>query len=383
MTTLTLRGLTWNHTRGLAPLLATAPTYSELHPNISIQWEARNFWSFGEEPLDRFASEYDFIVFDHPFTGASAKQGLLIALDDVLPASYLADQRENSVGHSFASYTYQDKQVALAIDAAVQLAAWRTDLMDAAGHRPPNTWQEVIDLAEATGRVVAPLAPMGAMGTFFSICAGAGKPAAASCERFVAEEVGAMALDTLAALYRVSGSECLTTGAAGILQRMATSDEVIYAPCQYGYNNFAREGHAAHRLSFGPVPTLDAANTGGANLGGAGIGVFAASKHRAEAVDYLRWIASEEIQRTLYTHAGGQPGHRAAWLDDTNNHITGGFFRDTLPDCDHAYCRPTYLGFPVFQSAAGQLLQSFLRGECATRDTLHTLEKLYLQSLDA
>ena len=378
-----LRGITWEHTRGYAPLVATAKTYTEFHPEVSVGWEFRSYKSFGEEPLEAFADRYDLIVFDHPFTGEAAARGTLLPLDEHLPAEFLADQKTQSVGHSFASYTHAGHQVGLAIDAAVQLAVWRSDLLAAAGRTVPRTWGEAIALGEETGRVRVPLAPMGAMGTLFSRCAGLGEPAALSPERFVSRDTGARALDTLARLFRLSGPESLGLGAVRLLTRLATTDELLYAPCQYGYNNFARDGVAPFRLSFGPIPQFDPARRGGANLGGAGIGIFAASPHRAAALDYLQWIVGATVQRTLYTHSGGQPGHRGAWLDDANNQITHRFFRDTLPEHDAAYCRPVHPGFPVFQSAGGQLLHCFLRGETPTLEVLSLFESLYRASISS
>jgi multiple sugar transport system substrate-binding protein len=120
---------------------------------------------------------------------------------------------------------------------------------------------------------------------------------------------------------------------------------------------------------------------GGANLGGAGIGVFAASPRRDAALEYLQWLLSETVQRTLYTHSGGQPGHRQAWLDDVNNQITHGFFRDTLAEHDSAYCRPTFPGFPKFQSAGGKLLHAFLGGEKSATEVLAELDSLYEAAL--
>jgi hypothetical protein len=34
-----LRGITWNHTRGFLPMLATAQRFSELHPGSQVSWK--------------------------------------------------------------------------------------------------------------------------------------------------------------------------------------------------------------------------------------------------------------------------------------------------------------------------------------------------------
>ncbi|MEI6051148.1 MAG: ABC transporter substrate-binding protein [Opitutaceae bacterium] len=376
-----LRGITWEHTRGYSPLVATAQSYREFHPGVEVVWDQRSFRSFGEEPLARFAGDYDLVVFDHPFTGDAAAQGLLVPLDENLPGDYLADQRAQSVGHSCASYMHEGRQVGLVIDAAVQLASWRADLMSAGGHAVPRSWDEVVALGLQTGRVRVPLAPMGAMGVFFSLCAGLGEPAGRGAGPFISRVTGLGALEMLDRLFQISGPDSLQLGVVALLSRLATTDDLLYAPCQYGYNNFARDGFVPHPLSFGPIPQFDPRRVGGANLGGAGLGIFTASRHRTAALNYLQWVLGEPVQRTLYTHSGGQPGYRRAWLDEINNEITHGFFRTTLPEHDAAYCRPTHPAFPQFQSTGGQLLHAFLRQERAAIDVIAMLNRLYQDSL--
>ena len=37
-----LTGITWNHTRGLLPLLATAQRFMDARPEVTIRWERRS-----------------------------------------------------------------------------------------------------------------------------------------------------------------------------------------------------------------------------------------------------------------------------------------------------------------------------------------------------
>lgn len=63
----TVKGVTWKHDRGLAPLLATAKRFAELDPGMRIEREARSLQDFGDSPLERLAEQYDLIVLGHPF----------------------------------------------------------------------------------------------------------------------------------------------------------------------------------------------------------------------------------------------------------------------------------------------------------------------------
>src|ERR1700712_548576 len=116
-----LTGITWNHTRGLLPMLATAQLFEETHPGVSIQWQKRSLQAFADAPLAQLAQSFDLMVIDHPSIGEAATHNLLIPLDEHLPTDFLADQAANSVGRSHPSYLYNGRQWALAIDAATPI----------------------------------------------------------------------------------------------------------------------------------------------------------------------------------------------------------------------------------------------------------------------
>ena len=122
--------------------------------------------------------------------------------------------------------------------------------------------------------------------------------------------------------------------------------------------------------------TLDNGTPLRSTLGGAGISVSAQCKHRDAAIAYAAHVASPLTQRTLYVSSGGQPGHRAAWLDEEANRITNNFFANTLPTLDAAWVRPRWPGFIAFQDAASTIVHSYLRGNDAT-------EQQVLADLDA
>jgi multiple sugar transport system substrate-binding protein len=71
----TLRGMTWNHDRGLKPMLATAELFEKRNPGVSISWEARTLQEFADFPVDELAKRYDLIVLDHPHMGTAARDG--------------------------------------------------------------------------------------------------------------------------------------------------------------------------------------------------------------------------------------------------------------------------------------------------------------------
>lgn len=377
-----LRGMTWAHTRGYLPMVATAQRFHELHRDIDIVWEKRSLRAFEEFPIDELAKEYDLIVLDHPFVGYAAQHGPLLPLDEHLPASFLDELAVNSVGASHASCFFGGHQWALAIDAATPVAFWREDLLNRHNLTVPSTWDELLALARR-GHVELPALPINSLMNFYMLCVALGEAPFASSERVASAETGVGALRLLRELVKACDPGCLRRDpiASHDLVAGAANVRAAYCPFAYGYSNYATEGYAQHRLTFGEPPRFKGAPLC-STLGGTGLAVSALRPHTREAVAYAQFVASERVQRTLYTRAGGQPGHRAAWLDATNNRLTNDYFSRTLPVLDRAYLRPRYSGYLTFQQAAGPLVHAALLGDPADDVAiLSQLDSLYRASL--
>src|ERR1700678_4608659 len=64
-----LKGITWDHSRGFTPLVATAQRFHELHPEIEIIWSKRSLQGFADMSIEQLAARFDLIVIDHPWAG--------------------------------------------------------------------------------------------------------------------------------------------------------------------------------------------------------------------------------------------------------------------------------------------------------------------------
>lgn len=378
-----LRGMTWNHARGYAPMVETARQFTALHPEIQIRWEQRSLKAFEDFPVEKLAADYDLIVLDHPWIPQVAPRGVLLPLDEHLPAAFLADQAANSVGGSHASYAHAGHQWALAIDAAAPVAFWRDDLLKEHGAAVPRIWPELLDLARR-GHVEIPAAPINCLMNFYSFCDGAGESPFATSERVVSRAIGLAALKRMQELLALCDASVWSRNPIGSheLVASATNSKLAYCPLAYGYSNYARPRAGSHRLEFGEPPTLDDRPLR-TTLGGTGLAVSALCPHTKAAVAYSAFVASPAIQRTSYTQSGGQPGHRAAWLDAGNNRITGDYFARTLPVLDRALVRPRFAGYMQFQSAGAEIFHAGLRGELPANDALAQLDALYRETLSA
>ncbi|MDP0498800.1 MAG: ABC transporter substrate-binding protein [Verrucomicrobiota bacterium JB022] len=375
-----LRGMTWDHSRGYLPMVASAQRYQEMHPEIEIRWEKRSLKAFEEFPVEKLAEEYDLMIIDHPFSGYAAKHRPLLALDEHMPEGFMADQLANQVGKSHESYTYEGHQWALAIDAATPVAFWREDLLAKLGRKVPQTWAELLDLARA-GHVVCPAVPINCLMNFYSLCVALGEEPFQS-ETFISEEIGWQAIADLQELIEACDPVSWQQNPIHSMNLMSSkaNQQIAYCPLAYGYSNYARKGYADHLLKFGQPPTY-LNQPFYSTLGGTGLALSALRPNVKIAVDYAQFAASANTQRHLSTLAGGQPGHRSAWLNATNNAITHNYFKDTLPTLDRSFLRPRYCGYTRFQEEGGPILHRALRRETKPHDALRELNELYRHTL--
>lgn len=355
-----LTGITWNHTRGYLPMVATAQRFSELHPEINITWHKRSLQAFADAPLADLAARFDLMVIDHPSIGEAAHLELLLPLDQHLPAAFLEDQRQNSVGRSHASYNIGGHQYALAIDAATPISGYRPDLLARAGAEIPRTWSELLALAHR-GLVTVPAIPIDSLMNLFMFANALGDEPFRNADEVVGETAGKQALQMLRELVNLSAKGSLERNPIRTWQLLADSDKVAYCPFAYGYSNYSRAGYAANLITTGGLISLTPNGPAlRSTLGGAGLAISRTSKYVEQALAYAQFTADRECQSTLYTHAGGQPGHRAAWQSPALNAATNNFFANTLQTLDDAWVRPRFPGFIAFQEAASNLVHHYL-----------------------
>jgi multiple sugar transport system substrate-binding protein len=378
-----LRGITWDHPRGYAPLRAASALYRQQHPGVELSWDIRTLQEFADYPIERLADRFDLLIIDHPFVGFAAASGCLAPLDEWIDAATLAALARQSVGQSHASYTYAGRQWALAVDAAGQVSAWRPDLLERLGRAVPQTWDDVLALGHALrvrglGAIALPSIPIDALMSFCSLCANAGEdPFAGGEEQVVSHITARWALELLRELVALGHPESLGWNPIRALDRMSQTDEVAYVPLLFGYSNYAREGFRPQRVRFGGIPAAGPRGGGGAILGGTGLAVSARCAHRAEAAAFAAWVCGAEVQASVYVGEDGQPGNRVAWQDPAANLRCNGFFADTLPTLQAAYLRPRYNGFMEFQDQAGAAIHGFLRDGGSTDALIHTLDRIY------
>ncbi len=381
MADIVLKGITWNHSRGITPLQAASQRFTEIHPGVEVQWHKRSLQQFADFPIEKLTEEYDLLIIDHPWVGTAAATGCVLALDEYLPEAYLQDQSDNSVGASHPSYFYGGHQWALAIDAATPAASYRKDLLEEAGVAVPQTWEQLIALAKR-GKVAVPAIPIDLLMNFYTFCLAHGTAPFETKEEVIDAATGIAALKTMYELYSLVDRSMFDKNPIKVAEAMSGSDDYWYCPFAYGYTNYSREGYAKNLLSY-----IDVVDYNGKKLrttiGGTGLSVSNFSKHKKEAVAFAEMVCSPQFQTNGYALNEGQPGHLAAWKNDRNNQLTNNFFRNVLPVMEHGYLRPRYHGYLHFQDEAGKYVQEFMSGEQKNAEVvLAKLNDIYIQSLE-
>jgi len=377
-----LRGLAWNHSRALPPLVATAQRFEELHPGLAITWDKRSLHDFGHAGLRPLAAQYDLLVIDHPMLGEAWRSRLLLDLQTRLPADFLAGLAAGSIGQAFTSYLFEGHLFALAIDVAAPAASYRPDLLMQLGVEVPQTWEDVLALARQ-GHVVMPGHHADLFLNFLGLCFSHGSPVPEDAEHLADREI---ALRCLAALREVAArmaAEAFGWNPIRLYEEMAEADRFVYCPFAFSYSNYSRQGFARHLVLFANPVRLESARPLRTVLGGTGLAISQQCRHPEIALEYAAYVAGPVCQRTLYGLCGGQPAQRSAWKNEILNNVTHGFFLNTLEGMETAFVRPRYDGYVPFQERAGHPIAQYLRDEISAVAALDSIDAQYRESLSS
>jgi multiple sugar transport system substrate-binding protein len=374
-----LRGITWNHSRAVPPLVAAAQRFEELHPRVSIVWEKRSLDEFGHASLAELTRTYDLLIVDHPMLGDAHRDRSLVDLRPQLSSADLATLESDALGACFASYLYEDTLYALPVDAAAPAASYRADLLERDSLQVPATWDQVIELA-GRGLVRMPGFPADLFLNFMGMCVSRGS-SVASGDRLFDHPIATRCLEDLRELASYMPDSIYELNPIGLYEEMAAGNEFAYCPFAYTYSNYSRPGFAAHPLFFASPAQLSDGTPLRTVLGGTGIAISAACAHREEGIAFCLFVTGHNCQSHVYGACGGQPASNAAWHNSLLNQMSGNFFKRTLASIESAYVRPRYAGYITLQRTAGVPIAAFLRGEATAALTLESMDSLYRQSL--
>jgi len=353
-----LKGMTWNHERGIKPLIAASRIFKEKF-GVSISWDARSLSDFELFPIELLADKYDLIMIDHPHIGVSYAKKLLEPLDGLISPQILHSQRIGTVGKSFESYTWQGKQYALPLDAAAQVSAVREDIVV----EIPETFEDVLSLPDVLGKqyaIAVPFAPVHAYSSFFTVSSHFSDKLFWTNEEDLDINIGVKTLDMLERLLKISDPISFESDPIDILEEMSTGDRIVYSPLIYGYSNYSRTDYDKHIVKFYNMPRENALPNG-SMIGGVGLAITQKSKHKEVAAEFAAMACDPCFQKTVIFDNGGQPGHIEAWEDEHVNEMSNNFFLDTLATLENGSLRPRFNGYIDFQAEAGKQIRAYIQ----------------------
>ncbi len=361
-----LKGTTWDHPRGYDCVVAASEAYAA-KTGVHVEWDKRSLQAFADASIAEIATRSDFIILDHPHVGLVSENGAL------LPLPY-ERSIEVSIGGSPESYVWNGQCWAYALDAACQMAAFRSDL----AAKVPETWEQLIGPNADRFRTLTPLLPVDAFDVFLTIVASRGEATLpASPERFVSDANGTYALHVLRELYLLGPDEQVDMNPIDVLEVLANGDEFACSPCLFGYVNYAREGFRRNRITYASLPTCEGFGPPRSILGGAGIGVSAKTAAPEEAIDFARWISSEPVQSGVYLANNGQPAHRESWVSLASDPEVAGFFKGGFQTMEEAWTRPRDPWFLGFVDDVCAIMPDFFRKAIHVETQLAKINDLY------
>lgn len=359
-------------------MVAVSQRYEELHPGVRIHWEKRTLDEFGHKPIDQMIHNYDLIVIDHPWAGFCFDRNLVLDLKRLLSPLQWDELEQNSVGKSFESYHYENKLLAIPIDAAAPAPSWRPDLMAERNLQLPATWDDLIGLADQKQAIMPGFGAdlfLNWMMLLHALNANPFTELDQICDKD-------KALEAMLLLKRLAESmpeEMFEWNPIKTAELMTQSDDFAYCAFAYSYGNYCRPSYVEKPLKYGnhiqfnkkPLRSI---------LGGTGLSISAGCKEVPLAVDFSMYCAGATMQSSLYTYAGGQPVRNEAWLSKDLNSFGGGFFADSYAAHEEALLRPRYNGYVAFQEKGGLPLQQFVKGEISIDKAWEEIDGQYRAS---
>ena len=381
-----LKGITWDHARGYDPLIAASELYFK-EKGIQVEWQKRSLTNFGDQSLKELAKQFDLIIMDHPHVGVAEASQCLLPLNDLVAVNTLNELKNASAGPSFESYHYHGKQWALPIDAAMQCASYRADLIGS--DRLPNTWEEVFTLAKTLAAkklyIGMALCPTDCLCSFLSLTAQMGSPIHENNEALnnetinnevlVEPSIGLKALTMLRSMRDAFHPKALDWNPIALYDYMSQENDIVYSPLAFCYTNYSRLGFRKNILNYHTAPEIN-----NAVLGGAGIAITSSCSNVHEAANYAAWICSDDVQSNTYVNAQGQPANKTAWENKQANALTNNFFANIMPSLTNAYVRPRYQGWPKFQQFLGETIHAYLVNDTEPALVLEKLQAAYCAS---
>lgn len=318
------------------------------------------------------AGTYDVAGLDVVWTAEFAARDWLVPLDDIDTTGLF----ESTV----ASGTYDGTLYAAPYNTNAGFLYYRTDLLDAA----PETWDELIadcSVAETAGIncYAGQFAQYEGLTVNFS-------EAVNSAGGSVVDAKGDVTLDTpeaAAALeFLVSGfadgvipAEAITYQEEEGRRAFQSGNLLFLRNWPYVYGLATQEGADSvvqESIGIAPLPGID--GPGASTLGGYNLAISKTSENQETAKDFITYLESDDVQRSILTDLG-LPPVRAALYDDAELQASIPYLSTLKSALENAVARPQAVSYNEFSTLISTEIYKALQGENSVDDTLSSLQK--------
>lgn len=296
------------------------------HPDIRVELEEGPASTNQREDMYTTAfssgvATYDLAYMDVIWVPKFASAGWVIPLDDRLPE----EVRKEYLPGDLVGGTWQGSVYRLPVRSDAGMLYYRKDLLEAAGEKPPETWEDLERIASAVAKP-----PMG--GFVFQgkqyeglICAfleqvwGAGGEVIDAEGRVrIDEEPAVAALAWLVSLVREKGiaPEAVTTyGEEEVRKAFQEGQAVFMRNWPYAWKHLNAEDSRV-RGKVGICPMVHrAGGKSAATLGGWGFGLAKTARDPGAAWTFAVFASSPEGQKILHRRNGAVPSRHALFQD--------------------------------------------------------------------
>jgi multiple sugar transport system substrate-binding protein len=268
-------------------------------------------------------SPYDLVNMDVVWTSKFAAADWLLDLTDRITPAEIAAFSSKDV----AAGRYEGKLYRIPLRSDLGMLYYRKDLLEAAGLQPPATFAETLTIARSLkqagsidwgyvwqGRQYEGLVAMFAevlqgFGGFWvkpdSLAVGLDRPETLQAIDFLRETIKMGVSPPGVTTYQEEEARRLFQGG-----RVAFMRSWPYAWPLGDRADSPIRGKIAIKAMVGTP-----GNSGGACLGGWGLGIAKSSKHPQEAWEVIKYFTSEDVQRKLILQAGYVPSRTALFTD--------------------------------------------------------------------
>ncbi len=317
------------------------------------------------------AGTYDVAGLDVVWTAEFAGRGWLVPLDGIDTSKFFPATVDSG--------TYQGKLYAAPFNTNAGFLYYRTDLVS----KPPTTWDELkqdcsIAAAKKIGCYAGQFAQYEGLTVNFS-------EAVNSAGGTVIGSDGKVSLDTPEAKagldFLVEGFKSGVMPAEAITyqeeegRRAFQSGKLLFLrnwPYVYGLaTQDGPDSVVQKSIGIAPIPGKD--GVGASTLGGYNLAISKASKHQATAKDFIAYLGSEEVQRSVLVDMS-LPPVLASLYDDPALQKQVPYLATLKDALDKAVARPKAVSYNELSQEISTQVYKALKGKSSTEDTLRTLQ---------